>query len=255
MKRKIFAGNWKMHKGPQSARDFMHVFLQRYRKQQDREVWFFPPAVAVPAVSKAIEGRTDLRVGAQNIHWEREGAFTGELSVPMLVEAGGTHALVGHSERRHIFGETDEETGRKVRALIDAGLTPVLCVGEKLEERESGRTVQVVERQLSVLSGLGVPALKELAIAYEPVWAIGTGRTATPDDAGKVHQAIRTWFIERGKGGGLRADEIRVLYGGSVKPSNVQALMANPEIDGVLVGGASLDPESWVSITSVTVGD
>jgi triosephosphate isomerase len=245
----IFAANWKMHLGPEGARKFMDEFVEAYRPQPDREVWLFPSAVAVETVAIQLRERSDIRVGVQNLYWEPKGAFTGELSVSMAKEAGGSVALVGHSERRHVFGETDEETSRKVTALLEAGLTPVLCVGEKLEEREAGETISVVKRQLGVLEGLDPEILAGIPIAYEPVWAIGTGRTATPADAAEVHSAIRAWFGGRGADTG----SVKILYGGSVKVENVHALVSEPDVDGVLVGGASLDPAQWAAIASTSI--
>jgi len=238
-----------MHLGPGAARDFLAEFLGRYQALPDREVWFFPPALAVEAVVGQTGDRSDIRVGVQNVYWEPQGAFTGELSVAMVEDSGASAALVGHSERRHVFGETDEQTAKKVRSLLGTGLIPVLCVGERLEERESGRTVAVVTRQLGALDGLDSNALRKLVIAYEPVWAIGTGRTATPSDAAGVHAAIRAWFVQRG----VEGSSVRILYGGSVKVDNVKVLVSEPEIDGVLVGGASLDPGQWATITSMPI--
>jgi triosephosphate isomerase len=236
-----------MHIGPTQAREFVSAFLPAYAGLPDREIWFFPPAVSLATVADAIRGRPDLAAGAQNVHWEPKGAFTGEISVAMAKDAGAAAALVGHSERRHVFGETDQETGRKVRALLEGGLVPLLCVGEKLEEREAGATLPVVERQLQVLEGLGPAALQRIVIAYEPVWAIGTGRNASPQDAAEVHRAIRAWLTARG----APAPSVRVLYGGSVTVDNVASLVAEREIDGVLVGGASLDPARWTRLASV----
>lgn len=246
MNRRLFCANWKMHHGPRSARRFLETFLRSYGGADDRQVWFFPPAVSLTTVLDMIRERGDLGAGVQNVHWEAKGAFTGETSVPMLVEAGALGAIVGHSERRHIFGEKDEEAGKKAKALLEAGLTPVFCVGEKLEEREGGKTWEVVERQLRVLGDLAPSLLERVVVAYEPVWAIGTGRNATPRDAAHVHRAIRSWFAERG----VEPERLVVLYGGSVNPGNAKELLAEPEIDGVLVGGASLDPGSWLSIVS-----
>jgi triosephosphate isomerase len=240
----IFAANWKMHLGPSEARAFLDRFLGAYEPVQGREVWFFAPAVSVATVATAVTAVPAVRVGIQNIHWEPKGAFTGETSVAMAADAGASAALIGHSERRHVFGETDDETARKVRAVLAGGLTPVLCVGETLDERERGETVRVVRRQLDVLTGLDASALAEIAIAYEPVWAIGTGRNATPRDAADVHAAIRRHLADLG----APADRVPVLYGGSVKPENARDLVAEPEIDGLLVGGASLDPASWLAI-------
>ena len=249
MKQLIFAANWKMHLSPDAARRYLEVFLEASEPMDDRQVWFFPSAVALEAVVEGAKSRPEILVGVQNVHWEAKGAFTGELSVPMAREAGARAALVGHSERRHVFGETDEETRRKVRAALDLGLTPMLCVGETLEEREAGSTLDVVGRQLAVLGDLDAVALGGVVIAYEPVWAIGTGRTATPRDAAEVHAFIRQWLGKHGMG----ADEARILYGGSVKPDNLAALLSEPEIDGVLVGGASLHPAEWAAMTGVVL--
>jgi triosephosphate isomerase len=243
----IFAGNWKMHLGPEGARRFLDRFLASYRPAPDREVWFFAPAVSLTTVATAVRDRPGLRVGIQHVHWEGKGAFTGETAVAMAREAGATTALVGHSERRHVFGETDEETGRKVRAVLAGGLVPVLCVGETLAEREAGKTLGVVHRQVAVLEGLATGDLAKVLIAYEPVWAIGTGRNATPKDAAQVHAAIRGQLEAQG----APAADSWVLYGGSVKPDNAAALIAEHEIDGLLVGGASIDPDSWNAIVRV----
>lgn len=243
MTKTIFAANWKMHMGPGEARAFMDAFLAGYAKTDDREVWFFPPAVSVGVVAAAISERTDLRVGAQDAHWEPNGAFTGALSIPLVREVGATACLVGHSERRHVFGETDEETGKKVAALLSSALTPILCVGETLDQREAGHTLEVVRRQLAgALDGLEPDAVSKVVVAYEPVWAIGTGRTATPADAQAVHGEILQWLQAHGHGAP------QILYGGSVKPDNAAALLGEPDVGGVLVGGASLKPESWLAI-------
>lgn len=245
MRKLIFAANWKMQLGPAGARKFLGEFLAEYEPVPDRDVWFFPPAVSLETVAGLTRGKQGIVTGAQNVFWEAKGAFTGELSVEMVQESGAGAALIGHSERRHVFGETDEETGKKVRAVLAGGLLPVLCVGELIEEREAGETIAVVERQLSVLEGLEPDTLSKIKIAYEPVWAIGTGKTATPADAAEVHRAIKQWFADRLV---VEAD-VSVLYGGSVKPENAGTLVAEPEVDGVLVGGASLDPQAWLSIT------
>ncbi len=236
-----------MHLGPAAAREYLRAFLAAYGGVPERRVWFFPPAVSLAAVAEAIRARPDLAAGAQHVYWEPKGAFTGETSVAMAQEAGAAAALVGHSERRHVFGETDAETGRKVAALLANGLTPVLCVGEQLAERDAGQTLQVVERQLAALQSLEAGDLARVVVAYEPVWAIGTGRNATPADAAEVHAAIRRWFTARG----VAAGTLRVLYGGSVNLENVASLVAESEIDGVLVGGASLDPAKWARLVSV----
>ncbi len=247
MRRLLFCANWKMHLGPDEARDFARRFQERYTPTESRETWFFPCAVSVEATAAAFGGLTGVRVGVQDVHWESKGAFTGAVSVPLAKSAGASAALVGHSERRHVFGETDEQTGRKVRAVLSGAMTPVLCVGETLEERERGETAAVVERQLGAgLKGLLAAELDRVVIAYEPVWAIGTGRNATPGDAAGVHSGIRTELRTRGAG------VTRILYGGSVNAGNVAALLAEAELDGVLVGGASLDPDGWAGIVATT---
>ncbi len=241
----IFAANWKMQVTPAEARAFVARFLELRPPREGRTLWFFPPAVSLEATATALQGRADARVGAQDVHWEPKGAFTGATSIPLARGAGATGALVGHSERRHVFGETDAETGRKVAALLAASLTPMLCVGEQLVEREAGQTEQVVIRQLRAgLHGVAALELPRIVIAYEPVWAIGTGRTATPADAAIVHRAIRAELDRLGA-----TIRMPVLYGGSVNGGNAAALLAETEIDGVLVGGASLDPVGWAEIT------
>lgn len=243
MRRLVFAANWKMHLAPDEARAYAITFLADFAAAPDREVWFFPPAVSLEAVAQAFAGRSGLRTGVQDIHWEPKGAFTGAIAAPMAARAGATAALVGHSERRHVFGESDADTGRKVAAALDAGLTPVLCVGETLAQREAGETVAVVMRQLAGgLQHVDKTQLDGILIAYEPVWAIGTGRNATPADAAAVHREVRTWLAGRG------ARQATVLYGGSVNLQNAAALLAERELDGVLVGGASLDPAGWARL-------
>jgi triosephosphate isomerase len=239
----LFAANWKMHLGPADARAYFKTFRARYNRRADREVWFFPPAVSVEAAAQAAGERADLLVGVQDIYWEPKGAFTGAISAPLALQAGARATLVGHSERRHVFGESDTDTRRKVGAALSAGLVPVLCVGETLAERDAGHTVAVVVRQLAAALGdADGAALARLVVAYEPVWAIGTGRNATPHDAAAVHREIRRWLHDR------RAERVRVLYGGSVNGKNAAELLAEPELDGVLVGGASLDPEGWAQL-------
>lgn len=242
----VFAANWKMHLGPSDTRAFMRSFLTHYARRPDRRVILFPPAVSLTTLVDALRDRPDIEAGVQNIHWEDKGAFTGESSAPMARDAGATIALVGHSERRHVFGETDEQTGRKVAAAVRAGLVPMLCVGEKIEEREAGQTDAVVIRQLRAGTAAIEPhAIAGILVAYEPVWAIGTGRTATPDDASATHQVIRR---ELAALVGERASGIPILYGGSVNKGNAQHLLAALEVNGLLVGGASLDPEGWSAI-------
>ncbi len=238
----LLAANWKMHMPPREAIAFMDRFLAACPPTPGRTIAFFPPAVSIAAVAWKATGRDDVLVGAQDVFWEPKGAFTGQTSVGLARGAGARAALIGHSERRHVFGESDVDTARKVRAVLEGGLLAMLCVGETLEEREAGQTESVVARQLSAALQ-GLPADADLAIAYEPVWAIGTGRNATPEDANAVHGTIREVLA-----GLSLPPATRVLYGGSVKPENAAALLGQPEIDGVLVGGASLDPESWVAI-------
>jgi triosephosphate isomerase len=246
-RRLIIAANWKMHHGPRAARGFVDRFLELVPPREERELWIFPPAASLTAVAEAARTRADVKPGAQNIYWEPKGAFTGEQSVPIIREAGARGALVGHSERRHVFGESDEDTRRKVRAVLDGGLTPMLCVGEKLEERDAGRTEDVVRRQLrAALAELDADHLGRIAIAYEPVWAIGTGRNATPRDAASVHGVIRAELAALGSAG-----RVPVLYGGSVNLGNALSLLAEEEIDGVLVGGASLEADSWAELVGI----
>lgn len=242
----IFAANWKMNSGPSEARTFMRVFLTRYARRPDRTVIFFPPALSLAAVRDALRERSDILTGVQNIHWEAKGAFTGENSAPIAADAGAAYALVGHSERRHVFGETDEQTAKKCATAFNAGITPMLCVGEKLDERERGDTEKVVVRQLRAgLSSLSNAQVAQAIIAYEPVWAIGTGKTATPADATAVHVAIRA---ELRSIAGEHGVNVPILYGGSVNAQNVRSLLDAKGVDGVLVGGASLDAEGWATI-------
>jgi triosephosphate isomerase len=240
----IYAANWKMHHGPSAARDFLTKFLQVTSPVPGRRLWFFPPSVSIAAARDAASGREDVTVGAQNVHWEPKGAFTGELSIPLVMEAGARATLIGHSERRHLFGETDEQVARKLAAALKAGMIPLVCVGETLAEREGGRTEQVVTRQITTLhERIGQEDWGRVVLAYEPVWAIGTGRNATPDDAAQVHELIRFELSRRGV-----PARVTILYGGSVNQGNVLSLLARPELDGVLVGGASLDPDGWAEL-------
>jgi triosephosphate isomerase len=247
----VLAGNWKMNHGPSETARFFADFLAMHEPSDDRTVVFFPPAISFAAARDAIQGRPDVQLGVQNVHWEASGAFTGELSVGMAADAGARLVLVGHSERRHVFGETSEETARKVRAVLEAGLTPVLCVGETIEERRAERAEAVVAEQLAPVLAILTPAeLGELVVAYEPVWAIGTGVTATPGDAAAMHRAVRERLTAAF--GAQAADAVPVLYGGSVKPDNAAELMSQPGVDGVLVGGASLDAQGFAAICRAT---
>jgi triosephosphate isomerase len=243
----VYAANWKMHHGPREAREFAARFLELTSAAPGRDLWFFPPAVSLAALADAFRSRPDVTVGAQNVHWEGKGAFTGELSVSLVREVGARLVLVGHSERRHLFGETEQQSARKVSAVLTAGLLPLLCVGETLAQREAGRTEETVRSQLEPVVAVVPPTDRpRLAIAYEPVWAIGTGRNATPGDAAAVHQFIREWLADQGW-----AERPRILYGGSVNAGNVLALLAEEDIDGVLVGGASLTPDGWAEIVGL----
>jgi triosephosphate isomerase len=241
----LFAANWKMHHGPAAARELVRAVLGKTDPREGRRLLFFPPAVSLAATAEVVRGRDDAAVGAQNIYWEPKGAFTGETSALLARDAGATWALVGHSERRHKFGESDAETALKMRAALAAGLAPLLCVGETLGERERGQKEAVVRRQLEAgMGGLDPTAMERVAIAYEPVWAIGTGVTATPADAAAMHRMVREWLGRRSGG----ASRVPILYGGSVSPENAPALLAERELDGVLVGGASLTADSWLQI-------
>jgi len=246
IQRPVFAANWKMNHGPSEARAFMARFTARSAPRTDRTLIFFPPAISLAAVVASLGARRDPAIGIQNIWTEDKGAFTGETSAAMAKDAGATYALVGHSERRHVFGETDAETGKKCAAAVRNGLIPILCVGELLAEREAGITNDVVLRQLRAgLSALDPDVVANMAIAYEPVWAIGTGKTATPEDAEIVHAAIR---VELRTMIGDAAESVPILYGGSVNKANAATLLAERDVDGLLVGGASLDVEGWASI-------
>ena len=252
MRRPVFAANWKMNHGPSDARAFMRTFLAHFGRHTDRSVVFFPPAVTLSSVADALKERTDIQYGVQNIHWEDKGAFTGETSAGIARDAGARFVLVGHSERRHVFGETDEQSGRKCAAAVKAGLVPVLCVGERLEERERGETDAVVLRQLRAgIAALQPAQVASMLVAYEPVWAIGTGRTATPADASATHATIRAALRDVVA---EKALTLPILYGGSVNTENARALLAAPGVDGVLVGGASLDAVGWATIVSTSLG-
>lgn len=246
MLKPIFAANWKMNHGPTDARAFLRSFFTYAPRNDGRTLVFFPPTITLPTVVAALADHPQILVGAQNVYHEATGAFTGEIAAGMARDAGARLVLVGHSERRHLFGETDEQTARKCELVVKAGLTPMLCVGETLEEREAGQTTEVVVRQLRAgLSSLDPAQVGTVLIAYEPVWAIGTGRTATPADASAVHAAIRAALRELV---GERAGVMAILYGGSVNRGNAKLLLAAPDIDGLLVGGASLDAGNWAAI-------
>jgi triosephosphate isomerase len=242
------AGNWKMYKTPAETTAFFEKFRPLVANSGHCEVVICPPFTNLAAAVDAVRN-TNIRVGAQNVAWAKEGAFTGEVSGPMITAVGATHAIIGHSERRQYFGETDETVLKRTQAALEFGLSPIVCVGERLEERECGQTEAVLGAQCQKgIEGLTPQQFAKIAIAYEPVWAIGTGKTATPEMAADAHRAIRAQVKE--KFGKDAADAVRILYGGSVKPDNAKTLMAQPEIDGVLVGGASLDPVGFASIVN-----
>ncbi len=246
MKRPVLAANWKMNNGPTAAKKFMDAFLASYAPRTDRTIVIFPPAVSLVTVAAAASSRTDVLAGIQNIHWAEKGAFTGEISAPMAGDAGARVVLVGHSERRHVFGETDAQCAKKCLAASRAKLAFMLCVGETIQQREAGETENLVTRQLR--EGLSqTPNLisADFMLAYEPVWAIGTGLTASAGDAAAIHTVLRSELRQMI---GTRGDEIPILYGGSVNPTNAASLLGAPEVDGLLVGGASVDASSWLTI-------
>ena len=246
MKRPVLAANWKMNNGPTAAKTFMNTFLAGYPPRSDRTIIIFPPAIDLTTVASATAGRDDVLAGIQNIHWAEKGAFTGETSAAIAKDAGAKVVLVGHSERRHVFGETDADCAKKCLAAARANLTFMLCVGETQQQREAGETEKLVKRQLREgLSQTTNLISVEFLLAYEPVWAIGTGLTASAGDASAIHTVLRSELRQMI---GTRADEIPILYGGSVNASNAASLLAAPEVDGLLVGGASVEASSWLAI-------
>jgi triosephosphate isomerase len=252
--RPIIAGNWKMNLDPEDVRHFFRSFRPAFPAGKAPEILVFPSFISLAAALGALPGDLEIGVGVQNIYWEPSGAFTGEISASMARAAGATHTLIGHSERRHVFGETDEEVALKVGAALSAGLIPVICVGEKLEERRAGRLEEVILAQLdAVLPTLSEAGDAGVLLAYEPVWAIGTGETATPEDASQAHSILRARLNEAL--GGHRGESMPILYGGSVKPGNASELLHAPHVGGVLVGGASLDPISFSRIAEAGAGE
>ena len=242
MRKQYLLGNWKMYKSPSQAHALGASLRELFSEPRGYEVAVFPPSISIPAVVEAVE--TAVAVGGQNMHWMKDGAMTGEISGQFLLDAGCSYVLVGHSERRQFFGETDETANRRVKAALEAGLTPVLCIGESLAERDGNETHNVVERHLrGGLAGLEPVHIARVIIAYEPVWAIGTGRVATPDQAEAVHEFARNTLAILAPG-----VEMSIVYGGSVKPDNAKALLNEPNIDGALVGGASLDAAGFAHI-------
>jgi triosephosphate isomerase (TIM) len=241
----VIAGNWKMHKTISEACSLVRAIRDGTKDVGDRQIVIAPPYTALAAVSAELKG-SSIILAAQNVHWESKGAFTGEICIPMLMEAGCGMVIIGHSERRQYFGETDTMVNRRIRAVLASNLQPIVCIGETLAERESGKHHSVVEQQLAGgLDSLTHQGLLRIILAYEPVWAIGTGRTASPEIAQEMHGVIRSWLSEKF---GNEAQEVRILYGGSVKPDNIDVLMQQPDIDGALVGGACLEPESFLRI-------
>jgi triosephosphate isomerase len=247
MRKKIVAANWKMNMTQAEAARFVEVFLLEIGDLSDVEIVLVPPFTAIGKVTELLKEVHNIKVGAQNMHWERSGAFTGEISAAMLRDFFVRYVVLGHSERRSLFGETDEIVNRKMHAAHEATLRPILCVGETLKQREAGQVEKVLAKQLrGSLKGFTGKELLETTVAYEPVWAIGTGRNATPAQAQEAHAFIRRTLAELSDE--ATAEKIRLQYGGSVKPDNAAELMAQPDIDGALVGGASLDPRSFAQI-------
>lgn len=246
MRTKVMAANWKMCKTPDQTREFFKTFLPLVSGHTRDEIVVCPSFLDLPAALECAKG-SNVVIGAQNVHWKEEGAFTGETSVVQLAALGVNHVIIGHSERRQYFGETDDTVKLRLKTALEAGFTPICCVGEVLEEREAGMTDDVLRRQcMRAFHAISAKKAAKLVIAYEPVWAIGTGKTATSEIAAEAHGVIRKQAAEIF--GEAFAAQLRILYGGSVKPENVSALMAQEEIDGALVGGASLDPKSFAAI-------
>ena len=247
MRKKIIAANWKMNMTQGESAQFMESFLRDVGEINDVEVVIIPPFTAIPKVSEALGRAHNIKLGAQNMYWEKSGAFTGEISAPLLRDLFVHYVVLGHSERRTLFGETDEMVNRKVHAAHEGKLRPIVCVGETLDQRDKGDVEKILSTQLrGSLAGLRPKQLQESVIAYEPVWAIGTGRNATPQQAQEAHAFIRRTLSEMADDG--TAERVRIQYGGSVKPENARELMTQPDIDGALVGGASLDPRSFAQI-------
>lgn len=245
-RRRVIAGNWKMYKNQKQTRAFFRALKPLVMEVTDCDMVIAPPFTDIPAAVKAAKGTT-IGIAAQDVYWEKEGAFTGEVSPGMLVEAGCGYCIIGHSERRQFFGETNETVLKKTKAVLAVALTPIVCIGEMLADREAGNTEKVIEEQFKGSVGALTPEeFSRILIAYEPVWAIGTGRTATPEIAAAVHKFVRQCAAAQFSTG--HASALRILYGGSVKPDNIKGLMAQEELDGALVGGASLDPKSFASL-------
>ncbi len=247
----LIAGNWKMNAGPTDAGKLAKEITSKWAgKTFSSEALLCPPYISIPAVQQAFDG-TGFQTGAQNVYIEDDGAFTGEISTSMIKDAGCTYVIIGHSERREYFSESDEFIASKTKKTIDSGLKAILCVGEVLEERKSGNQEKVVEKQVNaVLNHLSADASDHFVIAYEPVWAIGTGETASPEQAQEMHKFIRS-LVEK-SWGKAKADGVRILYGGSMKPGNAKELLGQPDVDGGLIGGASLDADSYSKILEIS---
>lgn len=251
MRKPFIAANWKMNNTVGDALKFVAAFTADLKAVGNVDCVLAPPFTALYAMNEALEG-TEIRLAAQNLYWEESGAFTGEIAPRFLADVGCSHVIVGHSERRQLFGETDETVNRRLRAALGNGLVPILCVGETLEEREANRTWDVIERQLKDgLKGIDLAACEDFVVAYEPVWAIGTGMTATPQQAQEVHQLIRRLVLDQSDE--KTAAAIRILYGGSVKPQNAAELFRQSDIDGGLIGGAALDADAFLAIVQSAV--
>ena len=247
MRKKILAANWKMNLTHVEAESYMQTFLGEIGEVDDVEIVMIPPFTSIPMLAQISEKAPFIRIGAQNMYWERSGAYTGEISATMLRVLFVKYVMIGHSERRMLFGETDETVNRKVHSALEAGLRPIVCVGESTIERDNDEIETVLRRQLELgLKDLSVKDAAEIVIAYEPIWAIGTGRTATPVQAEEAHRFIRS-VLGKMFGTGA-AERVRIQYGGSVKPENAQELMRQSDIDGALIGGASLDPHGFAKI-------
>ena len=252
MRRPIIAGNWKLYKTVRETVEFINHLKSLISDSAHCDVVIAPPFTALADAVRASRN-TSIAISAQDLYWENEGAYTGEISAPLLVELGCRYCIIGHSERRQYFGETNQTVNKKIRAALDANLTPIVCVGEVLAERESNQTIPVIQSQfLEGFANLTRPDFSRIVVAYEPVWAIGTGRTATPEIAAEVHQLIRQ--LAQKHFGADESNRLRILYGGSVKPENIQGLMEKVDIDGALVGGASLKPDSFAAIVNYLPG-
>jgi triosephosphate isomerase len=247
MRKKIFAANWKMNLTHIEAESYMHTFLSEIGEVDDVEIVMIPPFTSIPVLAQVSEKAPFIRLGVQNMHWERSGAFTGEISATMLRALFVKYVVLGHSERRTLFGETDETVNRKVHSALEAGLRPIVCVGESATQRDNDQVETVLKKQLELdLKDVSTKDAAEIVIAYEPVWAIGTGRTATPAQAEQAHSFVRS-VLEK-MFDKVVAERVRIQYGGSVKPENTEELMREPDIDGALIGGASLDPRGFAKI-------